>query len=250
MLRIGIVGSDNSHALEFAKLINVEQMFGNDVRVVAICGDEQERTEEVARVGNIPSIVADGRAMIGQIDAAMVVHRHADLHARNAVPLLEAGLPMFVDKPIAISLDDAHTILDTAARHNVLVTSFSALRWGPDTERFLADVSEVGALRVGVFSGPCDWASVYGGPLFYSTHTIEIMLRVCGEDVQTVQATRAGANVVATLTFADGKLVTLESAWRCRLCLSRAGDRHRGIMPRKPSASRVRSMKMYDCLWR
>jgi hypothetical protein len=36
MLRIGIVGSDNSHALAYGSLLNVEQAAGDAARAVAI----------------------------------------------------------------------------------------------------------------------------------------------------------------------------------------------------------------------
>ena len=43
-MRIGIVGSDNSHALAYAKIANVEKSFG-DHRVIMISGDEQLHVE-------------------------------------------------------------------------------------------------------------------------------------------------------------------------------------------------------------
>ena len=46
MLRIGIVGSDNSHALIYSTMLNVEQVGGDEVRAVAIWGQEAERTRE------------------------------------------------------------------------------------------------------------------------------------------------------------------------------------------------------------
>lgn len=209
MLRIGIVGSDNSHALAFAKLANVEKVFGDTVRVVTICGVQAERTQEVATGGNIPSIVGSPEEMLGNIDAAMVVHRHGDLHAANALPFLKKGMPVFVDKPIAIKLDDAKAILAAAKASGSLVTSFSSLRYGPDTVALAEEAAAAGELRLGTITGPCDFGSEYGGPFFYGTHATEICIRLFGEDVTSVSAVGYGDNKIATLKFANGAVATL-----------------------------------------
>src|SRR4051795_4375729 len=134
MIRIGIVGSDSSHALAFAQLANVERAFGDDARVIAICGADEQHTRDVAEQGRIAEILDGPDAFVGKVDAVMIVYRHGDLHAPNALPLIEAGLPLFVDKPFAIALTDAQRMLDAAAQHGTLLTSFSTLRFGPDTE--------------------------------------------------------------------------------------------------------------------
>ena len=57
MIRIGILGSDNSHALAFAKLCNLPMENGEyrypDVRIAAIYGndDDPQHTKDVAQQG-------------------------------------------------------------------------------------------------------------------------------------------------------------------------------------------------------
>ena len=61
MFRIGILGSDNTHALHFARLCNLPDENGNynykDIRVTAIYGydDDKAHTMEVAENGAIAS---------------------------------------------------------------------------------------------------------------------------------------------------------------------------------------------------
>lgn len=209
MIRIGIVGSDNSHALAFSQLANVERAYGDEARVVAICGADPTRTREVADKGQIASIVSTPQDMLEHVDAAMVVYRHGDLHADNALPFLEAGVPTFVDKPFSISLDGARRMLSVASRTGALLTSFSSLRFCPDTIALTQAAAAAGPLRIGTFSGPCDFRSEYGGPFFYGTHTIEIALHLFGEAVRSVSTASHGGNVTATLRFDGGALVTL-----------------------------------------
>jgi len=210
MIRLGIVGSDNSHAERFAELANLEregQPHVDGVHVTAICGADPARTEEVATNGKIDKIVPGPEAMIGQIDAAAVVYRHGSLHRQNVIPLLEAGIPVFVDKPLACSVADAEAMLEVADRKNVAITSFSTIRVTKSLVDFLATLKDP-APAGGTVIGPCDPDSEYGGHFFYGIHEAELMLASFGHDAQTVTARRLGKTIDAIVSYGD-KLVNL-----------------------------------------
>jgi predicted dehydrogenase len=204
MLRIGIVGSDNSHALAYGSLLNVEGAAGDSARAVAIWGQEPARTEEVATRAEIPAIVATPEEMLGQVDAVFVEDRHGGLHAEHALPFLNAGLPVFVDKPLAISLEDCGRLIAAADASGSFLTSFSSLRTATSTVEIASRLPSIGSVRAAQFAGPCDFESMYGGLYFYATHTVEVALRLVGEDVRTVRAIRNGNQAVATLTWESG----------------------------------------------
>lgn len=207
-MRIGIVGSDNSHALAYSKIANVEKLFG-DHRVTMISGDEAAKTREVATEGQIPEIVSGPDAMIGQVDAAIVVNRHGDLHAPNSIPLLEAGIPVYVDKPLAVSLEDCQRILVAAKSGKTWVTSFSSLKYAAETIDLDDQRASLGEIRAAQFAGPCDFDSEYAGPFFYATHVADIMTRLMGHDIATVAARRSGKNVAVTVTFKNDALASI-----------------------------------------
>ena len=209
MRSIGIVGSDNSHALVFASLLNNEQMAGDDARATCIWGADETRTREVAEKAFIDRIVATPEEMIGLVDAVLVEDRHGGLHAAHAAPFLARGIPVFVDKPLAISLADCGRIIATANATGAWVTSFSSLRTCASTTRLAQQAASIGAVRVAQFAGPCDFGSVHGGAWFYGTHTAEIALRLVGEDVCTVRAVGSGRMAVATVMWTHGTLGTL-----------------------------------------
>src|ERR1051326_175329 len=79
MIKLGIVGSDNSHADAFSQLCNLDKGFNGfkcrGAKVVAIYGHDPKRTEEVARNGQIPTIVEKADHMIGIVDAVLVGFR-------------------------------------------------------------------------------------------------------------------------------------------------------------------------------
>lgn len=210
MIRIGIVGSDNSHAIAFSKLCNVP---GNIPRVegaqvVAVFGEEEERTKEVAQEGNIPKIVEKPEDMIGEIDAALVVFRHGGKHRQYAEPFLKAGIPTFVDKPLAVSSSDAKAMLELADSNGTPLTSFSTLRYAGDMLSFKQEAGEL-EITSAVFSGPADRESEYGGLPFYGVHIAEMMQALYGPGVRSVSATQHEKNIVATLHYEGGQMGTL-----------------------------------------
>lgn len=213
MLKIGIVGSDNSHAIAFSKLCNARRgdsgLRVSGARVTHLFGLDAARNQEVAAAGRIPNVVADPAEMIGHVDAVLVVFRHGDLHARYALPFLKAGVPTFVDKPLACSVADARKLTAAAVKHGTPLTSFSTVRFAGDTVKVLKSVHEARPLAGGVVFGPADAKSEYGGLIFYGIHTVEIMLEVFGYDVASVSAVRSDMGVVATCAYRDGALVSL-----------------------------------------
>lgn len=208
MLRIGIVGSDNSHAIAYSRLVNIEKIAGDRCRVVGIWGHEPARTREVAQQGQIDTIVETPLALRELVDAVLVVDRHGDLHAGHALPFLESGIPVYVDKPFAISIGDCDRML-TAVRHSgALLTSFSALRFAPATDALAEDARRLGDVRAAHFAGPCDFGSQYGGPFFYATHVAEVALRLVGEEVETLRAHRRDKTVAVQVVWRHGAFAT------------------------------------------
>ncbi len=221
MLKIGILGSDNSHAEIFSKILNCRD-YGDywataDARVVAIWGQEAERTQQVAQNGLIETIVAKPEEMLGRVDAVFCVTRHGGLHLDLVRPYLQAGVPTFVDKPLAVDPEDARSIVALANQKQIPFTSFSTVRFSADTQRFLLASKDLGDLRACVYSGPATRRSPYGGVIFYAIHCIELMLMTQGAGVQWVQALEGPAidsagngNVVVLCAWANGATATLE----------------------------------------
>src|SRR3954465_8451464 len=130
-MRIALVGTENSHADHIVRALNVDQI--SDARVVALVGDD-EKTRKLAADGGIADVVPTSGELIGSVDALIVTNRDGALHRAAAVPFRGAGIPVWVDKPLAAGTADALAILDAAARRSALVTSYSAVRWVADAD--------------------------------------------------------------------------------------------------------------------
>ena len=220
MYRIGMLGSDNSHADRFSEILNrsdaADYLPDSGAKIVALWGQEPERTQQVATNGLIDTIVDAPEDMLGQVDAILCVTRHAGLHLGLVKPYLEAGIPVFIDKPITTTADDVRAIANLAQKHNVPFTSFSTVRFSKAMQDFAAECATLGGIRFGNYSGPASRRNIYGGVIFYAVHSIEMMLMLQGTGVEWVTAQEGPAlddqgngNISVTCGYGDGALGTL-----------------------------------------
>jgi predicted dehydrogenase len=182
---------------------------GDAARVVALVGEESARNRDLAARGSIPLIAPTSAELLGTVDALVVTNRDGALHRAEAEPFLRAGIPVWVDKPLACSTADARALVDAAAAGGAPLTSYSPVRWVDDTTRLVARLPEVGALQTVTVTGPADPASEYGGIFFYGIHCADVAERLVGAEVAEVEVTRVADTVVARYRSGD-VLVTLQ----------------------------------------
>jgi predicted dehydrogenase len=212
MIRIGMVGSDNSHADRFSELVNL----GRTPRIDGACveyiyGRDPARTNEVAVNNEIPHIVPDPRDMLGKVDAVMVVFRHGGLHLEHARPFIEAGLPTFVDKPMTVDVAEAEELVALAQKVGAPLTSYSTVRWASHAAQFKAQMSELGGIPAALYTSPAERQSVYGGLVFYGVHAVELMHELHGVGAREVRAIEHGNGcMVAIVQYENGPVLTLE----------------------------------------
>jgi len=207
MMRIGIVGAENSHCAAVARTLNVDKAV-RGARVVAVWGETRAFAEKAAEAGQIPRIVRRPEEMIGDIDGVMVDHRHAKYHVPAATPFVEAGIPAFVDKPFCWTVAEGWRLLQRARRKRVPVTSFSIL---PEQSVFRKDllrqIRRAGRITAIATAGPCDLKSRYGGVFFYGIHQVDGILKAFGPGIGSVQVIKAGRgnpNAVAVMHYRGG----------------------------------------------
>lgn len=99
-------------------------------RVVAICDTNTERLRHIQEQYGIPAIYTDQRQMHEQESLDGVVIATPDEYHREPVLLAaEAGVDIFLEKPLATTLADADAILDATAKANVKLMLGFTLRW-------------------------------------------------------------------------------------------------------------------------
>jgi predicted dehydrogenase len=136
--------------------------------------------------------------MIGKIDIAFIEFRHGGLHLEYAKPFIENKVPVFVDKPIAATTSDARKLIHLAKENQVLLTSFSTLRFTNVVQELKKIFEKEDPVFLSVL-GPGDMQSGYGGLIFYGIHCTEIFNEISGTGVKEVYSIRKNGNIIATL---------------------------------------------------
>ena len=215
MLKIGIVGAENSHSLRIAETLNLKKKL-KGVRVEAIWGEKRAWAENVAGAAKIPVIVRKPEDLIGIVDAAIVDHRDGKYHLPAAKPLLEARMPLFIDKPFCCSVAEGRRFLARARKLRVPVCSFGTVPLQKSSQDIARSLKKLGAVRSVTTAGPADLCSKYSGVFFYGIHQIELVLRSVGLDCTHARVNRSGKGGTATLWFKDGMMATanlIEKGW-------------------------------------
>lgn len=199
MTRIGFIGTENSHTDHFIRFLNQEERHPG-FRASALAGGRSERNAALAEAGGIEVIVDEPTDLIGQVDAVIISTRDGALHRAQAEPLLAAGIPVLVDKPLATTGDDADAIIAAAEAAGTVLFSASALRFLPEIEELRATDGALGHLHI---SGAGDPESVYSGLFFYGIHHVEAAMEILGDppvaDALEVSVRRTGDTTVATV---------------------------------------------------
>ena len=202
-MNIGIIGAENSHCAGVAKTLNLDKLVPG-FQVTHVWGETREFAEKAAEKGGIPNIVDNQTDMLGKIDGLMIDHRDGKYHLAAARPFVEAGVPVFVDKPFSTDLDEGIELARFAKSKGVAVTTFSTITLQKTMQDFLAAAKQVGEIRTLVMAGPCDVDDKYGGVFFYAIHQVEPICHLLPSRPRQVMTARHGADGVATITFESG----------------------------------------------
>ena len=212
-LRLGIIGTDTSHVIAFTKLLNdiasPDHIPGARV-VAAYKGGSRDIETSYTRVDKYAAelsqkwnveIVADIPALCRKVDAILLESVDGRVHLEQAKPVIAARKPLFIDKPMAATLEDAREIARLAKEAGVPWFSSSSLRFG-----------EIGtSMKFSDTTGVITWGP---GPLeehhqldlaWYAIHPIEMLYTLMGPGCEEVSRTYTPAADVLVGRWKDGR---------------------------------------------
>ena len=85
-------------------------------RVTHLWTDRADEAPPVAAAALIPNVVARPQDVIGHVDAVLIATDDGFDHVERARPFVDAGLPVFIDKPLALTISDLRTFVGWRAR--------------------------------------------------------------------------------------------------------------------------------------
>lgn len=195
MIKVGILGLDTSHSEKFAELISNRP----DMTVGGVWDGGDVRSEayitKYCQTNDAPQYGQPGE-IIDHVDAAMVLTVNWDQHRPIASQFLEAGIPTFVDKPIAGSIDDVKALRRIADREGTPFCGGSSVPYHPALSNMRADDSAHDLFSVG-----------YNNPFYYGVHITDTARKICGADWTKIEPADHPAAV--TVSFGNGSTATL-----------------------------------------
>lgn len=207
MYRVGIIGSENSHCMAFAKIFNgLENGISYpDIKVVAVGGHYPEESQKVFDACGLEFIAEKPEDMLGKVDAVMVTARNGKFHPEFARPFIEAGVPAFIDKPFANDGDEALALARLAKSKGVPLVGGSSTKYALETVelRDMVRSGKLGRICGGAVSAPVNMHNEYGGFYFYASHLAEISMTIFGYDVKSVAASLQGDDVSVIARYND-----------------------------------------------
>jgi hypothetical protein len=219
LLRLGMIGLDTSHVIAFTSILNnpdhKEHVPGARV-VAAFKGgspdlpsswDRVEQFTEQLRKDYGVEIVDSIPKLCGMVDGVLIESVDGRPHLWQAKQVINAGKPMFIDKPVAGSFKDGFEIARLAEEAGVPWFGGSSLRWTPQLREAL-DAEKIGqVLGCDAFS-PCSLEPHHPDLFWYGVHGVEILYAAMGRGCVSVTrtATRDG-DLVAGL-WKDGRTGT------------------------------------------
>ncbi len=205
MLRIGLIGTDggatSGHSSGVAKSINKG---GFDACVTAIMGNDDAENEAVANLCEPKAQIFDDiNAFLEHCDVVMVMHRNGNFHTQYAIDALNAGKAVFVDKPLACTVEDAERIIEAAKANNAVLHSGSSVGNAPVLQEIKELMKEKGAITSTYISFPLTNKPEFGGIHFYTHHILSEYYTLFDQDIKSVTAMETNGNIVVIADCGD-----------------------------------------------
>lgn len=232
MIRLGIIGMSegNAHPYSWSAIIN-GQFDGEEISqvgypavatylqankdTVGIPGavvthvwcQEREIAESIAKSSGIAQIADDIADMIGQVDAVILGRDDPENHVAMAAPFIEAGIPIFIDKPLAYSREDLDWFADQV-KQGRFIMSCSSMRFANECRITKQELAALGHIELVTAVGKKDWKK-YGIHLLEAIFSVlddprPVHVRHIGELDREIVSVRLEAGTDITLHLYNG----------------------------------------------
>jgi predicted dehydrogenase len=210
-LRIAVIGVGHlgkHHARILSSMPGVE--------LTAVVDTNRARADEIA-AANRTRARYDAHELHGDVDAVTIAVP-TEIHRAIALPFLNAGVPVLVEKPMARTLDEADEMINAGGDHGALLAVGHTERFNPAlavARPHLADPRFIEVHRLGTFpERSLDIDVVFD----LMIHDLDVVLSIVNSDVESLEA--VGVPVITDrvdiantrLRFANGCIANLTAS--------------------------------------
>jgi predicted dehydrogenase len=195
MIKIGIIGMSlgNAHPSSWSAIINgtfnggeisslgfpavANYLKANSAtlglpaaRVTHILSQEKKLSEQIALSAGIENVVLTPEEMIGAVDAVILARDDSENHRKMAKPFIDAGIPIFIDKPLCINTEDLDYFAAEIAKGKFIM-SCSSMRYANECMTAKTELASLGKIELITAVGKKDW-------LKYGVHMLEALFSI------------------------------------------------------------------------
>lgn len=216
-LRVGVIGLDTSHCVAFTKLLNDPEAAPEIAGCPVVAAYPKGSPDIQSSVSRVPGyteemkalgveIVDSIDALIEKVDVVLLETNDGRPHLEQALPVLKAKKPVFIDKPIAGSLVDAVAIFAAAKEFGTPVFSSSSLRFAPGAQAIRN--GEIGDVLGCDAYSPAPTEPTHPDLYWYGIHGVETLFTVMGAGCEEITRVHSPDMDVVVGRWSDGRLGT------------------------------------------
>ena len=194
-MKIGIIGMSpgNAHPYSWSAIINGhfdadeinnigypavsayleanKQTLGiHGAKVTCVWSQTEEISQSIARTTGIDHIAGSLEEMAGKVDAVILSRDDAENHVAMARPFIDAGIPIFIDKPLALSISELEYFSNENAKGKIIM-SCSSMRYANECMVARQELASFGKLELATAVGKKDWNK-------YGVHLLEALCSI------------------------------------------------------------------------
>lgn len=227
MLKLGIIGMSkgNGHPYSWSAIINgdfsredmdkcgfagiplyleanSDTLGIEGAQVTSVLTQERKLSEHIAKTCFIKNVADKADEMIDQVDAVILARDDPENHVVMAQPFLEAGVPIFIDKPLAITHEDLSYFAEQNKKGKLIMSS-SSMRYSGECRAAKTELTSLGQIELVTVVGQKDWIK-------YGVHMLEALFAVLDDPkALSVQHVSESEKDIVLVRFENGLFATV-----------------------------------------
>lgn len=181
---------------------NFDTLGIDGAEVTHVWTQDRNLSEHIAKAAMIENVVDQMEEMIGQVDAVLLARDDPENHVSMAKPFLEAGVPLFIDKPLAISKENLAYFVQQHKMGKQFM-SCSSMRYSGECRTAKTEFESAGEIELVTAVGKKDWVK-------YGVHMLEALFAVLDDPkaISVQNIGQAGEDIVL-IRFENGQKATV-----------------------------------------
>ena len=139
-------------------------------QITHIWTQNKNLSRQISQTVFIENVVENYPDMIGQVDAILIARDDAKNHLKFASPFIKENIPVFIDKPLAYSVEEAKRLLKLE-KYEGQIFSCSAFKYAPEIISLRKNLNKIGTIKLIKAYVPKSWEN-------YSIHAIDPILEL------------------------------------------------------------------------